>query len=240
MCEKQIVHKVFSEVVRHRNLHSIAADNVSVIFLFLFFYFCTIWDIFKKTRCITLHFCSAMDQSKRLTMFPVKHRLQHPVSGSLTVTTRAAPDHPALPAPWYQPLKVKPSADLLVFPTGLHLTIHFSLKTEHGACSMFSLETSTLRTPSCLRNPIVRAAHYICTPPHPRCANLLSVWMKRAAFFKTLPYCKKSLFHQRHCHLSFYVSFIHWISVIFSQDSGHRLLMQTFSLPGHGPGHDLE
>lgn len=67
MCEKQIVHKVFSEVVCHHNLHSIAADNVW-LWLFFSLLFCTVWNIFEKTRCITLHFlcCDAPVQTDSL------------------------------------------------------------------------------------------------------------------------------------------------------------------------------
>lgn len=70
---------------------------------------------------------------------------------------------------------------------------YIGLKSEHAACSVFSLSTE-LETPHPhILDPIVGAAHYICTLPHPRCANLLSVWMKRAAFFKA-PLCWKSHF----------------------------------------------
>lgn len=180
----------------------------------LYFFLCNLGH-FEKTLCITHRFlCCDASVCSRIytepshcdpsqTLFPAS--CLHPgVSGTLTVTTREAP--PPVSAPLGSALCRPVSVSDRVAPHA-----YISLKSEHAACS------PPPPPPPRTLDPIVRAAHYICTLPHPRCANLLSVWMKRAAFFKA-PLCWKSHFfflNPQRCCLYFYVPFIHWISVIF-------------------------
>lgn len=141
---KRIVHEVVSEdkvIVCH---HSLCAVACKCCLSQLFFFFLRNLGHFEKTRCITHRFlCCDASVCSRIytepshcdpsqTLFPASC-LPPGVSGTLTVTTREAPLGSALCKPVSVSDRVAPHA-------------YISLKSEHTACSVFSLSTE-LETP---------------------------------------------------------------------------------------------